>query len=276
MVELAVAPVTETEIDQQVIIDIGGMPALVRSDSPAFLRMLENRYSGFINPLAQADLELDIDLVSPGQITAEEDVSVRFARGQWIIERGDLRAEWDPASRHGRIVQSANPYSIDTALRIIHSLTLAEEGGLLIHAASAVRNGRAFLFSGISGAGKTTISRLAPSDAILLTDEISYVRQRGTHYVAHGTPFAGELAEPGENISAPLAGLYFLEKGPRNSIKQLKASETARSLLENVLFFAKDPELVALVFESACELVRKVPVYQLTFYPDRRVWELIA
>jgi hypothetical protein len=45
-----------------------------------------------------------------------------------------------------------------------------------VHAASAVRNGRAFVFAGISGTGKTTISRLAPPDVTLLTDEISYVR----------------------------------------------------------------------------------------------------
>ena len=62
----------------------------------------------------------------------------------------------------GIFVQSANPYSIDAALRIIHSLILARQGGLLVHAASAVRNGKAFLFAGVSGAGKTTISRLAP------------------------------------------------------------------------------------------------------------------
>ncbi len=64
------------------------------------------------------------------------------------------------------------------------------------------------------GAGKTTISRLAPPDANLLTDEISYLRPAARGYRAYGTPFAGELARPGENLSAPLAALYFLEKGP--------------------------------------------------------------
>jgi hypothetical protein len=270
MVELA------TVADQHVVIDIGGMPVLVRSESPEFLRMLEGRYSGFVSAEARTDVELDVDIVPPGKISNEEDVAVRFTSGRWIIARGDLRAEWEPASGRGRIVQSSNPYSIDTALRILHSLMLAREGGLLIHAASAVRNGRAFLFTGVSGAGKTTISRLAPPETNLLTDEISYVRRDGTRYVAYGTPFAGELAEPGENIKAPVAGLYFLEKGPHNVVEQMRESEAAQRLLENVLFFADDQELVSLVFESACELVGKVPAYRLTFYPDQRAWELIA
>jgi len=43
-----------------------------------------------------------------------------------------------------------------------------------------------------------------------------------------------------------------------------------------VLFFARDPELVSMVFDTAWKLVRSVPVYRLTFLPDARVWELIA
>jgi len=132
------------------------------------------------------------------------------------------------------------------------------------------------LFAGVSGAGKTTISRLAPADATLLTDEISYVRKQGDHYVAFGTPFAGELAKPGKNVSAPIAALYLLAQGPRNQIEPVSTGEAARSLLTNVLFFAKDQELVQMIFHSALEFVSRVPVSRLTFVPDSRVWELIG
>jgi len=259
-----------------VVIEIGGMPVGVRSDRPEFLQMLENRYSGFLSPEGRPSFEFDVELVAPRKITDEDDIALRFESGRWLIERGDLRAQWDPATRHCRITQSANPYAIDTALRSIHSLILAREGGLLMHAASAIRNGKAFLFTGVSGAGKTTISRLAPADATVLTDEISYLTRNGHEYIAHGTPFAGELAKVGENVRAPLAGLYLLQKGPENTIEPVSGSAAVRSLMENVLFFAHDPELVSMVFGSVCELVRCTPVYRLTFVPDQRVWELIA
>jgi hypothetical protein len=265
-----------TAAGQEVIIEIGGMPIQVRSESPEFLQMLEGRYSGFLSPEAYPVFEFEVDLVAPGRITDKEDISVSFQSGRWLIERGDLRAEWEPALRRGRITQSQNPYAIDAVLRIIHSLVLAREGGLLMHAASAVRNGRAFLFAGVSEAGKTTISRLAPADAMLLTDEISYLRREGDGYVAYGTPFAGELAKAGENVQAPLAAVYLLHKGQENTIEQVRSSDAVRLLMENVLFFAHDPELVNLVFESVCDLVRHIPVYRLTFFPDERVWELIA
>ncbi|MGO8792329.1 MAG: hypothetical protein ACLQVL_33785 [Terriglobia bacterium] len=106
----------------------------------------------------------------------DADLSVRRESGRWVMERGDFRAEWDPECRRGWVRQTANPYSIDGVLRVLHSLILAREGGFLVHAASAVRSGRAFVFAGVSGTGKTTISRLAPADVTLLTDEISYIR----------------------------------------------------------------------------------------------------
>jgi hypothetical protein len=115
-----------------------------------------------------------------------------------------------------------------------------------------------------------------PKDAVLLTDEISYVRKQGDGYSAFGTPFTGELAKLGENIHAPIAALYLLAKGLQNSIKPVEGAEAVRALLSGILFFAKDSELVQLVFQSACEFVSRVPVCQLTFLPDAQVWEMIV
>lgn len=257
------------------VIEVGGMPVRVNTTDPRFLGMLQDRYSGFLSDAEQPEIEFDVDLIPPKSANRDADVRVAQRQGRWCLTRGDFRAEWEPASRRGWIRQSANPYSIDSVLRIVHTLVLARQGGFLMHSASAIRNGKAFLFAGISGAGKTTISRLAPSDATLLTDEISYVRKQEAGYVAFGTPFTGELAKVGENVSAPVAALYLLAQGPRNRIDPVPDGEAARSLLANILFFAEDEELVQSAFHSAFEFVSRVPVSRLTFVPDARVWELI-
>lgn len=274
----------EAAAAQEVVVRVGDVPILVRSDSPEFAGMLEERYAGFLaeperNGGEPAATELDVELTQARVLTEEEDtdIAVRLEAGRWLITRGDLRAELEPGLRRGRVRQHANPYSIDAVMRITHSLVLARAGGLLMHASSCLRKGQAFLFAGVSGAGKTTISRLAPTDATLLTDEVSYLRRNGSGYTAYGTPFAGELAKPGENVRAPLGALYLLRQGPENVIEPLASeSEAVRRVMENVLFFAHDPELVRMVFDTVCDLVRAVPVYRLTFAPDERVWELIG
>lgn len=259
------------------VIEIGGMPVRVNTTDPGFLTMLQDRYAGFVgSPSELAEIEFDVEITSSRFADPNAVVSVTQHRGRWTIERGDFRAEWEPASRTGWIRQTANPYSIDAVLRIVHTLVLARQGGFLLHSASAIRNGKAFLFAGVSEAGKTTISRLAPADATLLTDEISYVRKHDAGYVAYGTPFTGELAKLGENVSAPVTALYLLAKGKENRIDPLPQAEAARSLLANQLFFAHDEELVQSTFHSAFEFVSRVPVSRLTFVPDARVWELIG
>lgn len=254
---------------------IGGISVGVRSSNQAFLQLLDQRYAGFIQRSAPPDYEFNVELIAPAAGSPDDDVRVYRSNGRWQLERGDFRAEWDPAARRGHIRQSANPYSIDTVLRIVHSLVLAREGGFLLHAASAVRNGKAFVFAGVSGAGKTTLSRLAPPDADVLSDEISYLRKEAGGYFAYGTPFAGELARAGENLRAPLDTVYLLNQGAENRVSDMDKAEAARGILTSVLFFAEDAELVRAVFLSALDLVERVPVRRLTFLPETRAWELI-
>lgn len=260
----------------ELTIQIGGTPILLRTADSLFRQMLQHRYAGFTSISERPELEFEVDLVTPSsEMESDEDIKVCSSNGVWSLRRGDFQAEWNPHAGRGRIRQTANPYSIDTVLRIVHSLVLAREGGFLLHAAGAIRHGRAFLFAGVSGAGKTTISRLAPPDATLLTDEISYVRCVSGSFHACGTPFAGELARLGENCSAPIAGLFLLAKGAENRIEPVSLTEATGSLLRNILFFAEEPELVKLIFRSACNFVDCVPVQRLTFVPDQRVWSLI-
>ncbi|MGA2235790.1 MAG: hypothetical protein ABSG23_09980 [Terriglobales bacterium] len=267
----------------ELVIDIGGMPILVRTASPEFARILENRYGGFVivradarhNPSEAPMFELDVELMPPGLINQDEDLHVRLEAGRWVMERGDFRAEWDTERRRGWVRQTANPYSIDAVLRILHSLMVAQRGGFLLHAASAVCDGRAYLFSGVSGAGKTTMTRLAPADIILLTDEISYLCPTAGGYAAFGTPFAGELAKAGENCTAPVSALFFLEKGAENRVDELSSAEAVRRLMRNILFFAEDRGLVEKLFATACDFVARVPICRLTFYPDARVWDQV-
>lgn len=260
---------------RSVVVKIGGVPITLFIDSASFLRSVKERYRCFLTNDSHSGLNLAVDLVPRHRISQKEDICVMRKNGRWSAVRADFRLDWDSKAKSGRLRQGLNVYSLDTALRILHTLLLAEQVGFLLHASSAVRNGRAFLFFGPSGAGKTTIIRAAPADATLLTDEISYVRRDSGKYLAYGTPFAGELGKSGENTSAPVAAFYHLVKARTNRLILMKPGDAVRALLESILFFAEDPNLVSLVFQSTCDLVCQLPVYRLEFVPDNSVWDLV-
>jgi len=252
-------------------VEIGGIPIALSTSDDGFLDLLRQRYDGFLSA-SRPEFELEFDLTRTGP-SSDDDVRVRREGDEWLLERGDFHARLNPRTGLGSVRQNANPYSLDSVLRILHSLIVAERGGFLLHAASAICDGRAYLFSGVSGAGKTTMTRLAPADITLLTDEISYLRPSTGGYSAFGTPFAGELAKAGENCTAPLAALFFLEKGPENRMDELSPAEAVRRLMRNILFFAEDQCLVEKLLATACYFVARVPIRRLTFYPDARVWD---
>jgi len=257
---------------------IGGLPVRFFVEDADFRALLAGRYSSFLRPdiRSDSDIEFEICAVPPGSLPGPEDLEVRREGAVWLLGRGDFRAEFDLRLRRGTLRLAPNPYSVDTLLRIVHSLLLATSGGVLLHAASGIRNGRGFAFSGVSGAGKTTIARLAPAGVQLLTDEISYLRRDGAGYRVYGTPFSGELGLKGEDVSAPLAAIHLIEHASANRRHPLKPPEAVRKLLRNTLFFAQEPELVHSVFATLCDLAGHVPVYRLEFQPDARVWELAA
>jgi hypothetical protein len=257
-------------------VDIGGLAIRLRSADTQYLASLERRFSGFTGPALSVLLEFDVELSDPGHVDPDDELRVSKRERRWSIERSDCRATFDLESRRGVIRQPPAPYATDSILRVLHTILLAQRGGLLMHSASAVRDGQAHLFFGPSGAGKSTMVGMAPADVQLLSDEVSYIRRDADGYVGCGTPFTGELDRVGANISAPLAGLYRLVQGTNNSLESMAPADAARAVLESVLCFAADRAVVEQILEAVCRLVTEVPVRTLVFRRDPSAWDLIS
>src|SRR5207245_10669151 len=95
---------------------------------------------------------------------------------RFSVRRHDFAGTVDLGGRTADVaLTSPDDVSINSFLRILYSLALVETRGLVVHAASLVRDGAAYLFCGPSGSGKTTVARLSTA-ATLLSAELSSVR----------------------------------------------------------------------------------------------------
>ena len=132
-----------------ITVEIGGMPIVLRTRDNAFRQLLARRYAGFVDSSAPPRFEFDIELTKRAASAPDDDVRVEMQNGTWRLRRGDFRAQWDPDAGRGHIRQSANPYSIDSVLRIVHTLILAREGGFLLalRRGHSQRTGLSFLGS---------------------------------------------------------------------------------------------------------------------------------
>jgi hypothetical protein len=113
---------------QELAIEIGDTPILLRRQDERFWQIVQQRYSGFVRDGVEPAVTFNVDVVDPEESLSDGELRVWTEGGLWRLERGDFRVEWDPRLRHGQILQTATPYAIDTALRVVHTILQAPGG----------------------------------------------------------------------------------------------------------------------------------------------------
>jgi hypothetical protein len=134
-----------------------------------------------------------------------------------------------------------------------------------------VVNGRGVVLAGVSGAGKTTFSRLAagrPGWEPLSDDRVIVRLPDGTREArAHGTPWPGD-GRIAANESAPLERLVFLSQADRTEVRFLAPREAAARLMAMASIPWYDAERLGASLEACERLLERVPAALLAFRPD--------
>jgi hypothetical protein len=178
-------------------------------------------------------------------------------------------------SRGAEFHDVRHEYALDSLLRILLTMVLLPQRGFLLHGATVVRDGRAYIFFGRSGAGKSTVASLSPEGSVL-TDEISLVRYSNGCWQAHGTPFWGEFRSAGINRLFPIAGLYLLKQAKEDRVESLSVKQALRALLPCVLFFASEKRAHETLLRTLMGLIEEIPCHRLHFRRNAEFWKVIA
>ena len=137
--------------------------------------------------------------------------------------------------------------------------------GLMLHASAAALGGRAYLFSGPCGRGKSTHTRLWQQtfgEAVqVFNDDKPALRRLDGRWYAYGTPWCGK---DGINLNQkwPLGGICFLEKSQENRIRRLSAAEALPLILAQTTY-RLPPQYMELLLASLDSLLREIPVFLL-------------
>lgn len=178
-------------------------------------------------------------------------------------------------SREAKFYGVRHEYALDSLLRILLTMVLLPQRGFLLHGATVVRDGRAYIFFGRSGAGKSTVASLSPEGSVL-TDEISLLRYSNGSWQAHGTPFWGEFRAAGINRLFPIAGLYLLKQANDDRAESLSLKEALRALLPCVLFFTAEKRAHETLLQTLMGLIEEIPCHRLHFRRHAEFWKVVA
>lgn len=148
---------------------------------------------------------------------------------------------------------------------------LIKYDGLVLHASAVELNGKAYLFSGPSGMGKSTHTKLwqqvfGPA-AQVFNDDKPALRYIDGKWYAYGTPWCGKDGI-NQNKKVSLAGICFLKRGDSNNIRMLNSLESVRSILGQTRKRKLDEETIEQLLKNIDKLVENVPIFELKNRPE--------
>ena len=148
---------------------------------------------------------------------------------------------------------------------------LLDFNGMMLHASAVAVDGKAYLFSGQSGIGKSTHTGLWQQTfgekVKLFNDDKPALRYLDGKWFAYGTPWSGKHGI-NINMKVPIAGICFLKRGNENSIRRLSPIEALPQVLAQTLRKFKDAERLSLMLNHVDKLVKEVPIYELYNRPE--------
>lgn len=167
---------------------------------------------------------------------------------------------------------------LSSLLRVAYSQAVLFRRAVSIHASAVCCGGRAYLFMGKSGTGKSTHASLwlghIPGSA-LLNDDNPTVRIVGGSVIAYGTPWSGKTPCY-RNLSAPVGGMARLRQAPVNRFLPQKGVEAFVALYPGCSVINRDARLRNMLYDTLSFMAGAVPVAVLECRPDEEAARVCA
>lgn len=196
----------------------------------------------------------------------------RWSNGRLLSSHRSFTAEINPVGGRARLFRrETRAYPLETIIRTAMMARLPLEGGLPLHAAGIVVEGRGVAFFGPSGAGKTTLAATSPHP--VLSDELVAVAA-GNPFSLVRSGFWGE-GRGAARDPAPLVALVALDKGPHTALERLGRRDAVRRVVGSITV-PLVPVLWSRALGVLVALVEALPVYRLEWTPADPPWAAIA
>ncbi len=149
-------------------------------------------------------------------------------------------------------------------------------GGLVLHGAALEYSGKGFIFTGSSGAGKTTQAHLWQRyrDALIINGDCPAIMPANGKPRVYGTPWCGSSGET-VNRSIPLDSVFLIKHGDTNTLKELTGHEAFLALLANVFHSNFDSSTLDRAIENIKRIIQDIRVFELTCTIDESSVETV-
>ena len=200
-------------------------------------------------------------------------------QGQWLLEIAPLLEApvrvyliTDKAFHTAKFrVLGSMRFSLGTVLMLMFAFATAKKNTLLMHSSVTVKDGKAYLFLGKSGTGKSTHSQLWINNiegCELLNDDNPVLRIMDDGSVrVFGSPWSGKTPCY-HNLDYPVGAIVDLHQAKVNKIRRLSILEAYVSMYVSFSGYRFIKEMADGLHATNEKIVDMVPCYALDCLPD--------
>ncbi|MFE5318344.1 hypothetical protein ACFQ88_06520 [Paenibacillus sp. NPDC056579] len=259
---------------EPILTTIGEYDIQIVCQSDSLMTWIQRNFPA--NVLAKAKPDLFIHLIEGyGVPFVDYNVEIVKTTSNISFHRADYLIETDLDYHHAK-VSVHNELALKHALmNLFSSFLVRRQWGLIIHSSCVVEQGKAHIFAGHSGAGKSTAAKLS-SPRELLSDEATLVKISPNEIVVYNSPFRSELDVTHAGAYCPLASIQLLKQSQTNSRTSMGKSSGLLHLMDKVFYWTQDPEETRTIMNLLAILAEAIPIYELRFQKNDTFWELMS
>lgn len=160
--------------------------------------------------------------------------------------------------------------ALNSMIRVVFAQAVLPHQAISMHSSCVWKDGKAYLFMGKSGTGKSTHSSLWIKnlpDVHLLNDDNPTIRLEGRQVIVYGTPWSGKTPCY-RNLQFPAAAMVRLSQAPHNRFIPIQETEAFMAVLPSCSVIQGDEQLQGCLYDTLITLLEYVKVGWLECLPD--------
>ena len=161
-------------------------------------------------------------------------------------------------------------FGVNNAMMVMYALATANSQTALFHSSVVSYQGKAYMFLGHSGTGKSTHSSLwlkYIEGTELVNDDNPVVRILDGVARVYGSPWSGKTPCY-RNVVYPVGAIVKLDQAPYNEIKRQKGIMAYATIVPSISGKRWDKQMADGLHETENLLAQMVPVWHLDCLPD--------
>lgn len=163
-------------------------------------------------------------------------------------------------------------FGVNNSMMLIYTICTAQHNTLLVHSSVVENSGKAYMFLGKSGQGKSTHSDMWVKyieGSTLINDDNPVIRiaDDGTPIV-YGSPWSGKRPIY-KNVQYPIGGFAAIEQEKENCIKREEIPVAFGILLSSMSTMKFDKDIHMKICGTISKILSRIPVHTLYCRADK-------